>query len=76
MVEPMIVAQLSVADQMSIGTVSSKVGLVIPSQKAYSENLHMYSDAFNPPRALVRMMPHIPALGYLVRFIFKRVKYS
>jgi hypothetical protein len=23
----------------------------------------MYSDAFNPPRALVRIMPHTPALG-------------
>ena len=36
----------------------------------------MYSDAFNPARALVRMMPHIPALGYLVRLMFKRLKKS
>lgn len=56
--------QLSVADQMSIGTVSSTVKSDIPSRKEYSENVHMYSDAFNPDRALVRMIPHAPALGH------------
>ena len=64
--EHMIVAQLSVADQMSMGTVSSEVQSEIcflPSvRQDCLGNLQMYSDAFRPDRATVRTIPHTPAL--------------
>lgn len=62
----MIVTQLSVADQISIGTVSSEVWLVLSVRDGRGErDVQMYSEASNPLNATVRTMPHIPALSLL-----------
>lgn len=65
MEEHMMVTQLSVADQMSIGTVSSSPPVSFQRQGGRVRDVQMYSDAFRPDRATVRTIPQTPALSML-----------
>jgi len=61
-----MVTVLSVADQMSMGTVSSVADLARGRMERgkVSFDIRMYSCAFRPLRATVRTMPQIPALRW------------